>query len=222
MSHFLVESLLAGGHTLEVVTESVGLDSGDRRPVKLKGLFLQGNVVNANRRLYPAAEIQKAVNELKTRIRQTGGVVGECDHPPTTEVNLARASHVVRDIEMMGDNGVGMLELLEQTPLGQVCRALVDAGVKLGVSSRGRGDLEFDRARNCHIVHNFTIVTIDIVASPSAPGAWPTVVRESTFRPTAMLDNALMEDVALHASLGDPRARHHLRRLVEKAVARVL
>lgn len=225
MSQLLVESLFGSGHTLDVVNESAGSAPGERRPVYLRGLFLQGNVVNANRRLYPASEIQRAVGELAERIRNYGGVVGECDHPSSTEVNLSRASHVIDEIRMDGDNGVGRLRLLDDTPLGQVCRALVEAGVRLGVSSRGRGDLTFDRARNCYVVNNFSIVTVDIVASPSAPNAYPDVVRESAFRPAEVFEGRhgrLVEDAAGHAALGDRRARHHLRRMLEAYVDRLL
>ena len=74
---------------------------------------------------------------------------------------------------MDGHAGCGKLKILP-TPMGELIRTLLTNGVKLGVSSRGSGNVD-DRTGH---VSDFEIVTIDVVAQPSAPNAYPTAIYE--------------------------------------------
>lgn len=138
----------------------------------LSGIFMQGGIKNRNQRVYPVTEIANAVEEANKRIAETNGIFGELDHPQTLNINLDRISHVITEMRMEGDNAIGRAKIIN-TPMGNIARELVNSGVKLGVSSRGAG------AVNESTVTGFNFVTVDIVATPSAPGAVPDSIYES-------------------------------------------
>lgn len=100
-------------------------------------------------------------------------MLGEADHPDDLQVNLDRVSHIIEKMWMNGNDGYGKLKLLP-TPMGNICKTLLDNGVKLGVSSRGSGNVG-DNGN----VSEFEIVTVDIVANPSAPDAYPDPLYEA-------------------------------------------
>jgi len=139
----------------------------------LKGICIQGGVKNANERIYPVNEIASAVKTLNDQITTGNSVLGEVDHPEGLQVNLERVCHVVESMWMDGPNGFGKLKILP-TPMGQLVKTMLDSGVKLGVSSRGSGNVNEATGQ----VSEFEIVTIDVVAQPSAPNAYPTAIYE--------------------------------------------
>jgi len=138
----------------------------------MEGIFVQGGVKNANQRVYPVSEIAKAVESVQKKISDGFPVLGECDHPPELTVNVDRVSHIIENMWMDGPNGFGKLKIVP-TPMGNIIRTLIESGATLGVSSRGSG--EVDGQGN---VSNFEIVTVDIVAQPSAPEAYPKAIYE--------------------------------------------
>ena len=138
----------------------------------MEGIFVQGGVKNANQRVYPVSEIAKAVEDVQKKISEGFPVLGECDHPPELTVNVDRVSHIIENMWMDGPNGFGKLKIVP-TPMGNIIRTLIESGATLGVSSRGSG--EVDGSGN---VSNFQIVTVDIVAQPSAPDAYPKAIYE--------------------------------------------
>ena len=150
-------------------------DSGKPKSLYMKGVFIEGNVQNANGRVYPAYEIGKAVNQLQEAMQRGETIYGEADHPEELQINIDRVSHIITEIELKGTNGMGKLKILP-TPLGNICRTLIDCGGKLGVSSRGSGNVG-----NGGQVSEFEIITVDIVARPSAPNAYPDPIYESLF-----------------------------------------
>ena len=154
-----------------MVVESEGHEGKD---LYMKGICIQGGVRNANQRVYPVVEIAKAVKTLNDQISGGYSVLGEVDHPQDLRINLDRVSHMITEMWMDGPNGFGKLKILP-TPMGQLIRTMLESGVKLGVSSRGSGNVQEDGSGQ---VSDFEIVTVDIVAQPSAPGAYPTVVYE--------------------------------------------
>ena len=149
-------------------------DDKDGKNLYMKGICIQGGVRNANQRVYPVPEIAKAVKTLNDQISGGYSVLGEVDHPQDLRINLDRVSHMITEMWMDGPNGYGKLKILP-TPMGQLIRTMLESGVKLGVSSRGSGNVQEDGSGQ---VSDFEIVTVDIVAQPSAPGAYPTVVYE--------------------------------------------
>lgn len=155
-----------------VVVESVQGDSG--KSFYMKGIFIQGGVRNANERVYPVDEIERAVSQLNEQIKSGNSVLGEVDHPDDLKINLDRVSHMIETMWMDGPNGFGKLKILP-TPMGDVISKMLGAGVKLGVSSRGSGNVDDMSGK----VSDFEIVTVDIVAQPSAPNAYPKAIYES-------------------------------------------
>jgi hypothetical protein len=153
-----------------VVLESDGTDG---KNLYLKGIAIQGGVRNANQRVYPVSEITNAVKTLNDQIQNGYSVLGEVDHPDDLKVNLDRVSHMITDMWMDGPNGYGKMKILP-TPMGNLIKTMLEAGVKLGVSSRGSGNVNEHTGE----VADFEIITVDIVAQPSAPGAYPTPVYE--------------------------------------------
>ena len=139
----------------------------------MKGICIQGGVKNANERVYPVNEIERAVATLNEQITEGYSVMGEVDHPDDLKINLDRVSHIITSMWMDGPNGFGKLKILP-TPMGQLVTTMLQSGVKLGVSSRGSGNVN---DANGH-VSDFEIVTVDIVAQPSAPNAYPKAIYE--------------------------------------------
>jgi hypothetical protein len=165
----LVEQLTFDQANIKV--ESVMADNGDKN-LFMKGVFIQGDVKNQNQRVYPINEIHQAVKSLKEKIDSGYSVLGEADHPEDLTVNLDRVSHVIQEMDMHGSDGIGKLKILP-TPMGNLVKTLLESGVKLGVSSRGSGNVG-DGGK----VSEFEIVTVDIVAQPSAPNAYPDPIYE--------------------------------------------
>jgi hypothetical protein len=153
-----------------VILES---DDKDGKSLYLKGIAIQGGIRNANQRVYPVDEIERAVKTLNDQLQNGYSVLGEVDHPDDLKVNLDRVSHMITQMWMEGPNGYGKMKILP-TPMGNLIRTMLESGVKLGVSSRGSGNVN-DQSGH---VSDFEIITVDVVAQPSAPGAYPTPVYE--------------------------------------------
>jgi len=168
----LREQLTFNQANIQVLEES-GPD-GHGKSLYLKGICIEGNKRNANDRVYPLHEISKAVNTINEQIKSGNSVLGEVDHPDDLKINLDRVCHSVEGMWMEGDAGCGKLKILP-TPMGELIKTLLTSGVKLGVSSRGSGNVD-DRTGH---VSDFEIVTIDVVAQPSAPNAYPKAIYES-------------------------------------------
>ena len=166
-TQILVEELSPA--VANLVTEA----SEDGKNAWLNGVFMQAGIKNRNGREYPLTEISQAVDSANKTIAETNGIFGELDHPQTLNINLDRISHVITEMKMDGNNAVGRAKLLN-TPMGNIAKELVNSGVALGVSSRGAGSVTESGG-----VSGFQFVTVDIVAQPSAPGAYPSAVYES-------------------------------------------
>ena len=147
-------------------------NANEGKDLYLKGIIIQGGIRNANQRVYPVDEIGRAVKTLNDQISGGYTPLGEVDHPEGLNINIDRVSHMITECWMDGDNGYGKLKILP-TPMGQLVKTMLESGVKLGVSSRGSG--EVDGSGN---VADFEIITVDVVAQPSAPGAYPTPIYE--------------------------------------------
>jgi hypothetical protein len=168
-SFYLRENL-----TFDQARMVVESDGADGKNMYLKGICIQGGIRNANQRVYPVSEIGRAVKTLNDQITGGYSVLGEVDHPDDLKINLDRVSHMITEMWMDGPNGYGKMKVLP-TPMGQLVRTMLESGVKLGVSSRGSGNVKEDGSGE---VSDFEIITVDVVAQPSAPGAYPTPIYE--------------------------------------------
>ena len=154
----------------KIVVES----ANEGKDLYMKGICIQGGVRNANQRVYPVQEIGRAVKTLNNQCSGGYSVLGEVDHPEGLNINLDRVSHMITEMWMDGPNGYGKLKVLP-TPMGQLVKTMLESGVKLGVSSRGSGNVMEDGSGQ---VSDYEIITVDVVAQPSAPGAYPTPIYE--------------------------------------------
>jgi len=167
-SLYLRENLTFNEARLQILHENEGKD------LYMKGICIQGGIKNANQRVYPVQEIAKATKTLNDQISSGYSVLGEVDHPDDLKINLDRVSHMITEMWMDGPNGYGKMKILP-TPMGQLVKTMLESGVKLGVSSRGSGNMnEYGSGE----VSDFEIITVDVVAQPSAPGAYPTPIYE--------------------------------------------
>jgi hypothetical protein len=139
----------------------------------LSGLFMVGEQQNGNRRVYPKNEIERAVSQANSQLQEGYSIMGELQHPNTMTINLDRVSHIITELRVEGANAYGKMKIVD-TPCGMIAKALLDGGAKLGVSSRGTGNLS-----ESGVVSNFVFSTIDIVSVPSGPGCYPDMVYES-------------------------------------------
>ncbi len=176
------------------------MESEDGKELFMQGLFIQGDIKNQNGRVYPGSEIERACNAIRERLKKGETVLGELDHPEELQINLDRVSHMITDMYCDGADGIGKLKIID-TPMGNIARSLLKAGAKLGVSSRGSGNVT-DSGR----VSDFDIVTVDIVAQPSAPDAYPKTIYESLFN---MRGGAAVHRIAAAVSY-DKSAEKHL------------
>jgi hypothetical protein len=184
----------------KVVVETEG-EGG--KNLYMKGIFIQGDKRNQNQRVYPAQEIARAVKTLNDQITGGYSVLGEVDHPDDLRINLDRVSHMITEMWMDGTDGYGKLKILP-TPMGELVKSMLQSGVKLGVSSRGSGNVREDGSGQ---VSDFEIITVDVVAQPSAPGAYPTPIYEHLMNSRGGI-NALR--IAQEVS-GDPKAQKYLK-----------
>jgi len=171
MAFYLKENLTFDAARMEVLTEASA--DGKGKNLYMKGIFIQGGVKNANQRVYPVSEISKAVETINEQLKSGYSVLGEVDHPDDLKINLDRVSHMINKMWMDGPTGFGKLKILP-TPMGKLVEAMITSGVKLGVSSRGSGQVNEGSGH----VSDFEIVTVDIVAQPSAPNAYPKAIYE--------------------------------------------
>jgi hypothetical protein len=171
MALYLKENLTFDAARMELLTEDHA--DGKGKNLYLKGICIEGGAKNANQRVYPISEIQKAVSTINEQIKQGNSVLGEVDHPDDLKINLDRVSHMITDMWMDGHAGYGKLKILP-TPMGNLVKTMLESGVKLGVSSRGSGNVNEGSGQ----VSDFEIITVDVVAQPSAPHAYPKAIYE--------------------------------------------
>ena len=203
MSSYLRENLTFDHARMEIINEDDSKSGG--KSLKMKGIFIQGGVKNANQRVYPVNEISKAVSTIMEQVKGGYSVLGEVDHPDDLKINLDRVSHMITDMWMDGPNGFGTLKILP-TPMGNLVKTMLESGVKLGVSSRGSGNVD---ERTGH-VSDFEIITVDVVAQPSAPQAYPKAIYEG-----------LLNMNGGHRALeiaGDERAQKYLKEQVLRLI----
>ncbi len=184
----------------QMIVES---DDKEGKNLYMSGICIQGGIRNANQRVYPVSEIGKAVKTLNDQIQNGYSVLGEVDHPDDLKINLDRVSHMITNMWMEGPNGYGKLKILP-TPMGQLIKTMLESGVKLGVSSRGSGNVSDNGSGE---VSDFEIITVDMVAQPSAPGAYPTPIYEHLMNSKGGLSSIrLAEEVR-----GDAKAQKYLK-----------
>lgn len=150
---------------LEYLSESI---NGTKK-LMIEGIFMQANRKNRNGRIYPKEVLEPAVSTYHKEQVKTNRAVGELGHPSSPTVNLDRVSHRITELRWDGDNVVGRAQVLD-TPMGQIVKGLMEADVRLGVSTRGMGSL-YEKSGTTYVKDDFRLSTVDVVQDPSAPDA---------------------------------------------------
>ena len=139
-------------------------------PIVVKAILQRADAKNQNNRIYPRAILEREVDNYRKAVLE-GRATGECDHPDSSIVSLENVSHIIRDIGWDGNDVIGSLEVLN-TPKGKIIQSLMEAGVKIGISSRGVGET-IRTNEGCDMVdESFMLVAFDLVSEPSTQNAW--------------------------------------------------
>ena len=160
--------LCEGGVCQDLLTES------EKTFVRNGGMMLTGklqesDVQNGNGRVYPHAIMEREVKKYKALVDDRRAL-GELDHPDSSIINLVNVSHMVTEVWMDGPSVMGKIKVLE-TPSGQILKALVESGVKTGISSRGMGSVSEHMGKTI-VEDDFQLICFDIVSEPSTPNAF--------------------------------------------------
>ena len=170
----------------EVLTE------GAEKNLYIVGPFLQADVVNRNRRIYPSAVMDPAVDKFINEFVKTNRAVGELEHPDRNSIHSPMISHLITEVTKDGSDYIGKAKVLG-TPMGDILRALLEGGVQMGVSSRGTGSTK-KRRDSITEVCSFDLRTVDAVYSPSAPDAFVSTLVESEALEQIFQNNKLLQE----------------------------
>ena len=144
----------------------------------IQGVFMQAEQKNKNGRVYPLGIMENEVTRYGKEYVGKKRALGELNHPQGPTVNLDRVSHMISELKMVGNDVHGKAKLMD-TPMGKIAQNLVSEGASLGVSSRGMGSLKMNDSTGINEVQkDFMLSAIDIVADPSAPGAFVNGIME--------------------------------------------
>lgn len=155
--------------SIEVIVEQ----KNGKKNLYIEGVFLQGDIYNRNRRMYPMETLRRGVNTYIENYLSKGRAVGELCHPSNPAINLDRVSHSIVSLKESGKNFIGRAKILTTLPMGKIAAGLYEEGVKLGVSSRGVGSLVPTNEGYSKVSEDFMLSTAaDIVHDPSAPDAF--------------------------------------------------
>jgi len=199
-----------------LVEDEVNMFTGETEKKKnlyFQGVFCQSEKLNFNGRIYPESEIRNAVKTIMQKIEDPdngGPQIAELDHPTELTVNLDRSAGLITKMWMEGKNGMGRMKIIS-TPMGNIVRTLVLEKVRLGVSTRGIGNVD-DKG----YVSDFEIVTVDIVANPSCKSATPRAFFETMETKRAKMIQTLAESVN-----HDPKAQNYLKKELMEAIKRL-
>jgi Prohead core protein serine protease len=207
MALYLKEDLTFNQANMQIISEDSA--DGKGKSLYMKGIFIEGGVKNANQRVYPVHEISKAVDTINEQLKGGYSVLGELDHPDDLKINLDRVTHMIEQMWMDGPCGYGKLKVLP-TPMGKIVESMLSSGVKLGVSSRGSGNVNESSGH----VSDFEIITVDIVAQPSAPHAYPKAIYEGLMN---MRGGAQIFEVAREASQ-DQKVQKYLQEGIKRLI----
>ncbi len=152
--------------------------AGDKKNYFIEGVYLQGNIANRNKRMYPMDTLREKVSLYNEQYVNAKRAFGELGHPDGPTINMDRVSHMITSLKEDGNNFVGRAKVMD-TPMGRIVKTFIDEGAKFGVSSRGLGTLKMNQQGINEVQNDFYLATAaDIVADPSAPDAFVAGIME--------------------------------------------
>jgi len=159
---------------IKEITETVSYlveEADGKKSLHIEGPFLVAEKKNRNGRLYEYNTMKKEVARYTEEYINKHRAFGELGHPETPSINLDRVSHMITSLREDGNTWIGKAKILD-TPMGNIARSLIEGGAQLGVSSRGMGSLKNVNGVNVVQPDFYLATAADIVADPSAPGAF--------------------------------------------------
>ena len=160
----------------EQINESM---KGNNGKLIVKGVLQRAEAKNQNGRIYPREILEREAHKYAKEFIGQRRAMGELDHPESSVVNLQNVSHNVKEMHWEGDNLLGTVEVLG-TPSGNILKNLFEAGIKLGISSRGMGSVETVNEGDAQEVQDdFELIAFDFVSNPSTHGAFLHPTNES-------------------------------------------
>ena len=175
----------------------------------IQGVFMQAEQKNKNGRVYPLDIMETEVGRYGKEYVAKNRAMGELNHPQGPTVNLDRVSHMIKELKMVGNDVQGKAKLME-TPMGMIAQNLISEGARLGVSSRGMGSLKMNDSTGINEVQkDFMLSAVDLVADPSAPGAFVDGIMEGK---EWIWDNGVIKE----------RQIHEYKKVIEKSTPRNL
>lgn len=159
---------------IKEITETVNYiteDANGQKVLHIEGPFLVAERKNRNGRLYEYNTMRKEVSRYTEEYINKNRAFGELGHPDSPTINLDRVSHMITSLSEDGTQWIGKAKILD-TPMGNIARSLIEGGAQLGVSSRGMGSLKMVNGVNVVQPDFYLATAADIVADPSAPGAF--------------------------------------------------
>jgi hypothetical protein len=180
--------LCEGGVCQDLLTEA------EKHFVKEGGMMLTGklqeaDVQNGNGRIYPHAIMEREVKKY-AQLCDDNRALGELDHPDSSIINLVNVSHMVTEVWMDGPSVMGKIKVLN-TPSGQILKALVESGVKTGISSRGMGSVTEQQGKTI-VEDDFQLICFDIVSEPSTPNAFMSLQESKLMNEQAVKNNKIL------------------------------
>ena len=182
---------------MKLITETVeGInyiteENNGVKTLYIQGPFLVAETKNRNGRSYPVSVLENEVNRYMKEYVEKNRAFGELGHPESPTINLERVSHMITNIKKNGNVFEGKAKVLD-TPMGKIAKNLMEAGATLGVSSRGMGSLKNEGGVNVVQPDFYLATAADIVADPSAPGAFVQGIMEGR---EWVWDNGLVKEM---------------------------
>jgi hypothetical protein len=170
----LIERISTFSLTPQLLQESVKTNDGR---LIVKGVVQRADAKNGNGRVYPKEVLEREVQKYKDTYITENRALGELDHPESPIINLKNVCHNVKDVWWDGDDVIAKIEILP-TPSGNILKALLIAGITVGISSRGMGSVK-QLGETVEVQDDFELLCWDFVSTPSTQGAFMEVVNES-------------------------------------------
>jgi len=188
MKQVLIETQLFSA--TPVIIKEERSDNGN---MLVQGILATAEVKNGNGRYYSKDLWEREIDKYMENVT-ANRALGELDHPDSQVINLKNVSHNIKKLWWDGDKVMGAIEILP-TPSGNILKALIQSGIKVGVSSRGMGSLK-QVGEVLEVQDDFELLCWDFVSTPSNPGSYMTPLNEgkiSTLNPYSKVDSIVTE-----------------------------
>jgi len=174
MKELLIERITTFNITPSMLEESIKNNGGR---LLVQGLVQRAEAKNGNGRVYPKNTLEREVQKYKDTYIKENRALGELDHPESPIINLKNVCHNIKDLWWDKDDVMGKIEVLP-TPSGNILKALLIAGITIGISSRGMGSVK-QIGETVEVQPDFELLCWDFVSTPSTQGAFMEIVSES-------------------------------------------